>query len=98
MIILYRPIGLLCHRIIYHYTIRPLEKFLSIYKGEQRVKMIEQNEIDKLKETIMRLQQENRVLYDENMKLNEIIIECYTSQKQQLRDMKQICKDVLGDD
>lgn len=78
--------------------IRPLEKFLSIYKGRKRVKMIEQNEINKLKEIIVKLQNENRVLYDENMKLKEIIIECYISQKQQLRDMKQICKDVLGDD
>lgn len=94
--------------------IRPLEKFLSIYKGEQRVKMIQtiriikkgderinddQNEaIQQLKETIMRLQKENKMLYNDNMKLNEIIVGFYALQKSQMYNMKRICKDVLGDE
>lgn len=68
-----------------------------IKKSDDRIND-DQNDVSKLKEKIMRLQKENKMLYNDNMKLNEIIVGFYALQKSQMHNMKQICKDVLGDE
>ena len=67
-----------------------------IKKGDERINDGRNEVIQQLKETIMRLQNENKMLYNDNMKLNEVIVGFYALQKSQMYNMKQICKDVLG--
>lgn len=67
-----------------------------IKKSDDRINDDQNEVLQQLKETIMRLQNENKMLYNDNMKLNEVIVGFYALQKSQMYNMKQICKDVLG--